>query len=105
MRRRLLTGMALAALGCAALASPASGATYHVNDDDGTDDTSGCDGNVNPCNTISAALDIPTLSPGDTIEVAAGSYDERATVDVGVILRGAQAGVDARGRDSVPDSA
>jgi parallel beta-helix repeat protein len=106
MRRRLLIGMALAVLACSALPSRAAGATtYHVNDDDATDDTTGCGDNANPCNTISAALDIPTLSPGDTIEVAAGTYNERATVDVGVILRGAQAGVDARSRDSVADSA
>ena len=44
--------------------------------------------------TIQAAVD--AASPGATINVDAGEYDELVTVDKPLVLRGAQAGVDAR---------
>ena len=41
---------------------------------------------------------IAAASDGDTIVVAAGSYEENVTVDKSLTLKGAQAGVDARNR-------
>lgn len=45
---------------------------------------------------------ISAASPGDTINVAAGTYSEQVNINKTVILKGAQAGVDARTR--VPSS-
>ena len=48
--------------------------------------------------TIQAAID--AASPGDTINVATGTYNEDVTVNKSLTLNGAQAGVDARGRST-----
>src|ERR1035438_404458 len=69
-------------------------------------------------NALAATLNVPTItyptiqsaitaaSPGDAIQVAAGSYGEAVTVNKSVTIQGAQAGVDARtraGAESVMD--
>ena len=41
---------------------------------------------------------VNTVSPGGRVHVAAGTYDERVTVNKSISLLGAQAGVDARSR-------
>ncbi|MFL6208878.1 MAG: thrombospondin type 3 repeat-containing protein [Pyrinomonadaceae bacterium] len=41
---------------------------------------------------------VNAASPGDTIQVCAGTYNENVTIPIALTLNGAQAGVDARGR-------
>src|SRR5579862_2880250 len=52
---------------------------------------------VGPCLTINGA--IGKASTGDTINVAAGTYNEQVLVNKTVTLNGAQQGVDARTRN------
>ncbi len=59
-------------------------------------DTTGDGSSGNPWRTIQYAVDQATN--GDTVEVAAGQYDENVTVGKALTLNGAQADVDARGR-------
>ena len=59
-------------------------------------DTTGDGSSGNPWLTINYA--IGQAGGGDTINVAAGTFSETVTVNQSLILRGAQAGVDARGR-------
>jgi hypothetical protein len=94
---------AVAALIVVLVLAPVAAAqtTWYV---DGTfgNDANSCTapGFGNACMTIQAAIN--KASPGDTIMVAAGAYPELAagplTVNKTLTLKGAQAGVDARGR-------
>ena len=45
--------------------------------------------------TIQTAIDV--ASPGDTVQVALGPYDESPTIDKGLVLLGSRAGVDPAG--------
>lgn len=51
---------------------------------------------VNPGDSIQTAID--GAAAGDTISIAAGTYTEAVNVNKSVIIQGAQAGNDARGR-------
>lgn len=62
----------------------------------GSDAANDCLTPGSPCATI--AYSITQANPGETIIVAAGTYPENVTVNKSLTLRGAQAGVDARGR-------
>lgn len=74
-------------------AQAAFGATRYV---DGAGPDNATCAVATPCATISHAVSI--ASAGDVIEVAAGTYNESVTVGKQLILRGAQAGIDASGR-------
>ena len=54
--------------------------------------------------TIQAAISAPTTLPGDTIQVCRGTYAENLILNKSLTLRGAQWGVDARGRVSTNES-
>jgi hypothetical protein len=62
--------------------------TLQVNAATGVD--SGTCGTTTPCQTIGQA--VANASPGDTIQVAAGTYAEAVTIDKSLTLEGAQAG-------------
>src|SRR5579862_5266295 len=73
------------------------------------DATNGNDGNTclapgtgNACQTIGAAILL--ASSGDTINVAAGTYNELVVISKTITLLGAQHGVDARTRTVPPTS-
>ena len=75
-------------------ASPAMAATIHVSVG-GTDQAACGTGGANPdCATIHGALDTSPAANGDTIQVAAGTYSETATltVDKPVTIAGAGVG-------------
>jgi hypothetical protein len=94
------TGLVLAALAVWLLiAATASAATpRYVNATTGID-TGDCSNIGSPCLTISYA--VTQSVAGDTINVAAGTYNETVTIPVGLTglnLKGAQAGVAVAGR-------
>ncbi|MGB2874171.1 MAG: post-COAP-1 domain-containing protein [Gaiellaceae bacterium] len=73
-----------------------------VVDDDGMGTVGDCNATTSTFATINAA--IAAASPGDTIIVCPGTYNEQVNVDKNnLTLLGAQAGVDARTRPFVPD--
>lgn len=77
--------LAITALSVFGLATPAAAATVTVC-------ATGCD-----ATTIQAAVN--AANPGDTITVAAGTYTEVVSINkADLVLQGARAGVDARGR-------
>ncbi|MDT4969728.1 MAG: hypothetical protein QOJ64_4465 [Acidobacteriota bacterium] len=69
--------------------------TWYVNSTTGND-TNDCLSPATACKTINAA--IGKASPGDTINVAAGIYNESVNINKTLNLLGAQVGVDARTR-------
>lgn len=81
IRKKLLTLLAIPALGLLAFAGPSVSAATVT---------------VNPGDSIQSAID--SANPGDTIDIAAGTYTERIVVDKPLTIKGAQAGVDARNR-------
>jgi len=82
---------------CIGVSGAFASTTLNVNNTPGCNDATG---SPYYC-TIGAA--VAAASPGDTIMVAAGIYNESVAVDKTLTLKGAQAGVDARGR-SGPES-
>jgi hypothetical protein len=76
----------------------ASGTTWYVNSNAGND-SNGCLSTGTACKTIGGA--ISKASAGDTIDVAAGTYNEQVVVTSTLTLNGAQEGVDARTRSGL----
>ena len=96
----LLMALALVFGLLAAVATPAGAVTFtwYVSVD-GSNTNSGTGPEPeNAWRDIQYAVD--NASGGDTILVAAGTYNEDVTVDKNLTLNGAQAGVDARGRSA-----
>ncbi|MEA2421459.1 MAG: hypothetical protein QOF55_558, partial [Thermoleophilaceae bacterium] len=90
--------VAVLALAVPAFAVPVSATTVRKVANGGSDTT---DCQSSPCATINYA--IGQASPGDTIDVAAGTYStEVVDVSKRVRLEGAQSGVDARARTGAP---
>src|SRR5881227_3812766 len=101
--RGVCAGVAVVA--ALAFAAPASAAT--VRKVNGTTGVDVGDCSVTSCRTISFALSQPTTVDGDIVQVAAGTYNEGnnpVTVNKRVSLEGAQAGVDARGRNGASET-
>lgn len=90
---------ALLALGSSATAADA--ATRYVATS-GSDAANDCLVQVVPCATIQHAIDEAT--PGDTVEVAAGTYAENLTVAKAIALRGPNAGIDPNTGPRVPEA-
>jgi hypothetical protein len=80
-----------------ALGGVAQAATVRYVATTGEDAGNACTAEATPCATIGHA--VAEASAGDTVKVGAGTYDEAVNVDKSLTLLGAQAGVDARGRD------
>jgi len=68
--------------------SLANGTTYYVNGTTGSDAT-GDGSQGDPWATIQHAVDDTGILAGDTINVAAGTYDEQIVIDKGLTLQGA----------------
>ena len=68
--------------------------TWYVDSTLGTN-TPGCGTAPGPaaCKTIQFTINLPAVSPGDTIKVAAGPYPENVNVNKSLTLLGAQAGI------------
>src|SRR5712691_1533604 len=82
-------------------AQPTAAATTLVVDDDGMASAADCNATTVAYPTISAA--VAAASPGDTIKVCPGLYNEQVMIDKNnLTLLGAQAGVDARTRPFLP---
>ena len=86
-RAAAMVAVALVFLVGVPVASAAS--TLYVNSTTGVD-SGACGGAATPCRTIQQGVN--NASPGDTIQVAAGTYAESVVVDRSVTLDGAQAG-------------
>jgi Protein of unknown function (DUF1565) len=93
---RLLAGRAAVAAvslaaGIALIGAPAAYAanTLYVNASSGVDSSS-CGPLASPCKTISQA--VTNASAGDTVMVAAGTYNESVSINQSLTLEGAQAG-------------
>src|SRR5438270_12156432 len=102
MKKRLLA--ALAVIGLMAIWPQAAGASPStlVVDDYGMATVADCNAPDPTYVTITSA--ISAASPGDTIKVCPGLYNEQVMINKdNLTLLGAQAGVDARTRPSVPD--
>ena len=102
MKKRLLA--ALAVIGLMAIWPQAAGASPStlVVDDDGMATVADCNAPDPTYMTITAA--IAAASPGDTIKVCPGLYNEQVMINKdNLTLLGAQAGVDARTRPFAPD--
>ena len=82
--------------------SVALGASNRYVDNTSGVDTGDCTNSFSPCLTINYA--ISQADPGDTIDVAAGTYSELVTVNKSLVINGEQAGVDARTRTPVPET-
>src|SRR5438445_2218353 len=98
MLRNLVAPLVLVlAISVLPLGSPASAATTLVVDDDGMASATDCNATTPAYPTISAA--VAAASPGDTIKVCPGFYNEQVNVNKNnLTLLGAQAGTDARTR-------
>src|SRR5437879_3865503 len=101
IRRVLLVGSTALAMMVMGV-QPAAAAGTLVVDDDGMATIADCNASAPAYPTISAA--VVAASPGDTIKVCPGLYHEQVVINKdNLTLLGAQAGVDARTRPSVPD--
>jgi hypothetical protein len=94
--------LAAALLGLMVVGAPGEAATTLVVDDDGMASATNCNASDPAYTTISAA--VLDASNGDTIQVCPGTYIENIVLDKSLTLKGAQAGVDARGRVTPDES-
>jgi hypothetical protein len=103
--RGLCAGLAVVATLFFAAPAFATTVRYVSKDVTSVDLANDCSNPSLKCATITHAVD--QASPGDIVQVAAGTYQEGNTavpVAKRVSIEGAQAGVDARGRNAGPES-